>query len=564
MKSMKKFCKRMIRLSVPAFLLCAAAGRAHAVGVLQPVDPSAQKIQTNQLNLRKQMVIDDERLVREQKISGEEVFYVREIQLQIDGTIDAAELKPVLAPYENRKASFSELQKAASELNIYLRTKKGYYLATAFYPEQEIKDGVVTMKVVAGTYGKIHIFNQTKISDRRAASFSIPLEQGKEIKTRRIESVLENYNNLPGIEAKAVMKPGSQTGESDVDIYLNTLKETEISLFADNYGTKTAGRYRYGMNVQFNNPGHNGDAFNIGGLLSTNGGTKDYWLSYEMPAGHYGSRLGISFSHMGYELGDWYTRLGAEGKADTLSLYGSTPLIQKSDRFTKLLYGLSGRWFSDEYRSFGYESKKTTRSLYLGLGGAYEDERSYANYTLIYTLGKTKNTGVTLNGINHDELRRDAGNFHKLNLDAVYDTYLAKNWKLHMSFHGQLASQSLDGSEKMSLGGPYGVRAYPSSEGAVDLGYQASAELQYKLKDGWFVGPFFDIGEGTMDKSVGAHRRLMGWGIGLQYMNKKEYYHRQPQWYVRLDWARKIKGEANYSTTSNNDNQIWFRVVTLL
>lgn len=545
-------------------LFCTAGNSCWAAGVLQPVDPSAQKLQVNEMAKRKQMVIDDEKMSQKPAVAGERKFHVQKIQLEIDGNIAADELQPLLAPYENRDVSFDELQKAASTVNTYLRKKRDYYLATVFYPEQEIKNGIVTMKVVAGTYGNIHIYNKTKLSAHRAVSFSKPLKQGNEIKTATVEGVLENYNNLPGIDARAVMKPGSQAGESDIDIYLNTLKDTEVSLFTDNYGTKYAGRYRYGANVQFNNLGEDGDALAVGGLLSTNGNTKDYWMSYEVPAGHFGSRVGVSFSHMGYELGDWYTRMGAQGKANTLSLYGSTPLIQKSDTFMKLLYGLSSRWFSDEYRSFGYESKKKTRSFYLGLGGAYESPRTYTNYTAIYTRGNTENTHLKFNGESHDELTQDAGNFHKFNLDAVHVDHLDKDWNLHFTFHGQMASRALDGSEKMSLGGPYGVRAYPSSEGAVDAGYQASAELQYNLAKGLTVGPFFDIGEGTTDKNSGHHRRLMGWGIGLQYMNKKEYYHRQPQWYARLDWARKIKAEDNISTTSNSNNQVWFRVVTLL
>lgn len=556
--------RSMMKGAFLAALVCTACSPVWAAGILQPVDPSAQKLQVNEMTQRKQMVIDDENRLHQQELAGETAFHVQQIQLQIDGNIKAEELQPILAGYENRDVTFTDLQKAAGEVNTYLRKKKGYYLATAFYPEQDIRDGVVTMKVVAGTYGKVHIYNQTKLSDHRAVSYSEPLNEGKEIKTRRIEGVLENYNNLPGIEAKAVMKPGSESGSSDVDIYLHTLKDTEVSLFTDNYGTHYAGRYRYGMNVQFNNLDHNGDAFNVGGLLSTNGDTKDYWLSYEVPAGHYGSRLGISFSHMGYELGDWYTRLGAKGKANTLSLYGSTPIIQKSDTFMKLLYGISGRWFSDEYRAFGYQSKKLTRSFYLGIGGAYENARTYTNYTAIYTRGNTKNTHLMFNGQSHDELRQDAGNFHKFNLDAVHDDFLNKDWKLHLTLHGQMASRALDGSEKLSLGGPYGVRAYPSSEGAVDTGYQASAELQYKVSDGLTVGPFFDIGEGTMNKNIGDHRHLLGWGLGLQYMNKKEYYHRQPVWYARLDWARKIKGERNISTVKNSDNQIWFRLVRLI
>ena len=564
MKKEKVFSSPKIRTLCLAMLCCMASVSCQAAGVLQPVDPSAKKLQVNDMMQRKQMVIDDENRMHQQLLSGETTFHLQKIELAIEGNISPDELQPILASYENRDVSFAELQKAASEVNMYLRKRKGYYLATAFYPQQDIEKGLVTMKVVAGTYGHVRIHNETCLSDHRAVSFSDPLQQGAEIKTRTVENVLENYNNLPGIDARAVMKPGSQSGESDIDIYLNTLKDTEVSLFADNYGSKYAGRYRYGVNVTFNNPDHNGDALTVGGLLSNDGNTKDYWMSYEVPNGHYGSRLGVSFSHMGYELGDWYTRMGARGRADTLSLYGSTPLIQKSDTFMKLLYGISYRWFSDEYKSFGYESKKETGSFYLGLGGAYESPRTYTSYTAIYSRGNTENTHLTFNGKNHDELTEDAGNFHKFNLDAVHVDHLRADLDLHLTFHGQMASQALDGSEKMSLGGPYGVRAYPSSEGSVDAGYQASAELQYKIGNGLMAGPFFDIGEGTTDKNSGRHRLLRGWGIGLQYMNKKEYYHRQPQWYVRLDWARKIKAEDTISTTSNKHNQIWFRIVTMI
>lgn len=556
--------RHMIQRTFLTALACTIASPVWAAGVLQPVDQSAQKLQTNEMTQRKQMVIDDENMLHQQELEGEKAFFLKRIELQIEGNIQAEELQPILSPHENQEVTFQTLKKIAGEVNTYLRKKKGYYLATAFYPEQDIKNGIVTMKVVAGTYGKVHIYNQTQLSDNRAVSYSKPLTEGEEIKTRRIEGVLENYNNLPGIDARAVMKPGSKSGASDIDIYLNTIKDTEVSLFTDNYGSEYSGRYRYGANVQLNNLGHNGDALTLGGLLSTDGNTKDYWMSYEVPNGHYGSRLGVSFSHMGYELGDWYTRMGAKGKANTLSLYGSTPLIQKSDTFMKLLYGISHRWFSDEYREFGYESKKETGSFYLGLGGAYESPRTYTNYTAIYTRGNTKNTHLMFNGKSHDELTQDVGNFHKFNVDAVHVDHLNKDWNLNFTFHGQMASRGLDGSEKMSLGGPYGVRAYPSSEGAVDTGYQASVELQYNLAKGLTVGPFFDIGEGTTNKNIGNHRQLMGWGIGLQYMNKKEYYHRQPQWYARLDWARKINAEDNISTTSRSNNQIWFRVVVLL
>lgn len=563
---MKKSYPKMALASgaVTALLLALSASAVQAAGVLQPVDPSVRKLQGNELATRKEMVIEDENKGSASIVSGKNRFLVKEIHLSIKGDVQEADLRPLVAPYEGRELNFEELQQVAYKVSTWLRKNKNYYLATAFYPEQDIKDGHVTMNVVIGHYGSIHIYNDTNLSSHRAVSYSEPLVKGAPLFTGKLEGVMENYNNLPGIEAKAVLKPGTLPGESDMDIYLDTLDTTEVSLFTDNYGGEYSGRYRYGVNVQFNNPGHNGDSLNVGGMLSSGGGVKDYWAGYEVPAGHFGSRMGISFSHMGYELGDWYSRLGAKGKADTLSIYGMTPLIQKSDTFVKLLYGASWRWFNDRYDAWGYKSDKETRGFYLGIGGAYESRKTYTNYTAMYTRGSTKNTHLRYNWENHDEERMNPGSFHKFNIDCVHEDYIDSNWTLHFAFHGQLASHALDGSEKMSLGGPYGVRAYPSSEGAVDTGYQATAEIRYKLADGLTIGPFFDIGEGQMDKSVDDHRKLMGWGVGIQFMNKKEYYHRQPAWYVRLDWARKIDGEPNLSSRKNKDSQFWFRLVRLL
>src|SRR5690606_17102591 len=50
----------------------------------------------------------------------------------------------------------------------------------------------------------------------------------------------------------------------------------------------------------------------------------------------------------------------------------------------------------------------------------------------------------------------------------------AMNWGLYTSFYGQTASKNLDSSEKLSLGGATGVRAYPQGESSGDEGFLAS------------------------------------------------------------------------------------------
>ena len=67
---------------------------------------------------------------------------------------------------------------------------------------------------------------------------------------------------------------------------------------------------------------------------------------------------------------------------------------------------------------------------------------------------------------------------------------------------GQLAFDNLDSSEKMELGGAYGVRAYPEGEAYGDQGYVATLEARAVAGpvDGGCPGQlqliaFVDVGE---------------------------------------------------------------------
>ena len=52
---------------------------------------------------------------------------------------------------------------------------------------------------------------------------------------------------------------------------------------------------------------------------------------------------------------------------------------------------------------------------------------------------------------------------------------------MYFSWAGQWANNNLDSSQKMSVGGPYSVRAYDVSALSGDAGYRASIELRYDL-----------------------------------------------------------------------------------
>ncbi|KVD13801.1 hypothetical protein WI80_08475 [Burkholderia ubonensis] len=67
------------------------------------------------------------------------------------------------------------------------------------------------------------------------------------------------------------------------------------------------------------------------------------------------------------------------------------------------------------------------------------------------------------------------GRYFKTTQQFDHHLRLSARTRAHLSFNAQQATRNLDGSEKMSLGGPYAVRAYDMV--SADSGYIASATV---------------------------------------------------------------------------------------
>src|SRR5205085_4169849 len=73
------------------------------------------------------------------------------------------------------------------------------------------------------------------------------------------------------------------------------------------------------------------------------------------------------------------------------------------------------------------------------------------------------------------------GSFQKLGFSAARLQGVTNRLSLYAGINGQFAGKNLDISEKIGLGGMYGVRAYPQGEGYGDEGYIVNLEARYLL-----------------------------------------------------------------------------------
>jgi hemolysin activation/secretion protein len=119
---------------------------------------------------------------------------------------------------------------------------------------------------------------------------------------------------------------------------------------------------------------------------------------------------------------------------------------------------------------------------------------------------------------------RTQGGFTRLNGSLARQQAFGDNLSGYASWMVQRSSANLDSAEKLPLGGPTAVRAYPVGEASCDDAWLASVELRYQLPKfpGWQMFAFADVARGRVNHAPnpgddGNDRRLSGLGMGTRW-----------------------------------------------
>ena len=479
-------------------------------------------------------------------------FRLARITVTQDGTqLSADELNRRAAGYAERTISEAELNALLGDLTQYARSH-GYPAAAAYLPPQSNADGTLEIRILAGRYGNINIENSAAVDDGQIRRLAHALHTGAPIEGRRLEKALYNIAALGGVEAAGLLSPGADFGTSDLTIRVKDGRRQSFVLYSENYGGRTSGRYRYGAQIGLSNLTKSGDRLNLSTMLS-NADLRNYSLTYTRPVGVDGTVFGLGVSRMNYELAGEFRRLGAQGRADTVSLFGTTPLLRTARDSVSLTYGWDYRKLEDEYKNVGMTLEKHSSAGHIGVRGEMNRPRTRLTYDLTAYHG----TIAADSTMAERQMRRarTEGSFTKGVLNLGVRQELGGRFHLNVRTQLQAAGDNLDSSEEIYLGGANGVRAYPQGEGSGDSGYLASAELVYRTGIPHLeLSTYYDTGhvQYAHDGADGG-TTLKGWGIGVSYSRPGDYF-------LRLDWARRIGLARNASAEAQAKNRLWFMV----
>jgi len=427
-------------------------------------------------------------------------------------------LLPLLADLAGRELSFADLQRAAGRITAYYR-ERGYVLARAYLPRQEIDGGVVRIEVVEGRYGNIELNNQSRVLDGVARQPLSAVRPGDVVRAADLERSLLLLDDLAGVAARGTLRPGTEPGTTDLVVDVDSGPFLTGSLEFDNFGDTSTGRYRFGGSVNLNSPLRLGDQLSLRGLVTDE--RQDYYrAAYQLPVGPASTRVGLAYSEMRYRLSGSFSDLDYRGSASVQSAFIAQPLLRGRKLSVTAQVQYENKDLRDTYGIFDVRTDKHVGLWSFSLSGNSEDGWLGGGrnaFSVALGLGRLRSNDP----LEMDYFNKSIGSFTKLNVSALRLQSLGRRWQLFTQFSGQLASRNLDGSEKFTLGGPYGVRAYGLGAGAGDQGWQASAELRYLLAPGLQLSTFVDAGEVQLNKHPWARGRnsqqMQAAGVGAAW-----------------------------------------------
>ena len=459
--------------------------------------------------------------------------------------IEDAELLAMLEAYKGT-ITFQKLFQAVTEITDHYR-KKGYMVARAYVPEQEVSDGKVEIMILEGVLGDIRVTGDEHIEISRVVRRMDRQVESGVINASDMEYGALLLNDLPGSSAAVVLRPGSETGLSDIELGMKDEGRYDFSLDYNNFGTPVTGEHRFGAQIGVNNLFKAGDRISLRPIVSDSGDTTYGSLGFDMPLFTPATYLGLRFSHLLSTLGEEFELLEIENTATTMGFDVSHAFKRSRNENLFATFTYEARNFArecgfcqDQAINLIEEADYDLDVLVLGANGDLRDERWGGGINTWYASVRRGlsdvdpiDAGITVPGGDRIE-----GKFTSLRLGAQRLQRLSDLWSLSAKLDIQQSSHDLDAAERFGLGGSGAVRAYRPSEALGDKGAVLQTEVRYQVikaveRWSWLSSMetylLIDAGSSELnDNGNNLSRDLTqqrtGWGAGVRVKGMEKFY----------------------------------------
>jgi len=390
----------------------------------------------------------------------------------------------------NRGITLGTIETVADRITQFYR-ERGFILAKAYIPQQEVRDGVVTLTLLLGTLGEVEVHDNAYYDvNTLGSTFDDMLTQP--VTSSAVEENLYLINDFPGVLVTGFFQPGAQVGDTKLNINVKNETQYDANVRFDNHGSEQTGLYRIYGEFFLHNPLGNADQLQVSTLLTGKPSNTTY---YQI---RYGSRL---FSprfklSIGGSTNDFVLGPG-NSEIDDLGIFGKT--IQ-ADITASYTFKRSRK--ASYYGDLIYDNIESQTRLG-GVGGAdsdqFDDIVNNLSFVLRYDELDEKRkilhqgdfklvSGKFVDGFDGEQDE----NYYMFNLNYSLLTFLKVPFvdarsRIIYRASLQAASSALSSINQYSLAGPSRARGYPVNQFAAD-------NAAYTGLDWIFDSPkFFDM-----------------------------------------------------------------------
>ncbi len=406
----------------------------------------------------------------------------------------AAFLRPIAVSREGRRCDFAELEAMIIEMREAL-SSQGFVGGGVWFPRQDVTGGVIKVQVDLPKLGSAIVDGK---DDHRGLWSEIlgrsGVRSGAYLRSDDLERGLLMIERYEGSPVRGLLRPGSAEGLVDLSLQPPDDSPNRYGIFADNHGSRFTGAARVVVSAETRRLSSLPDHLTVSGAFSE--GMNYGSLQYLFFPSSDGLRLGASIGLMNYRIIEGgLAGSGVEGRSDVYGLGASYPLVLKSTETLTIEFKADDRSVL-EYTAGTLRGHKRISSVSLGVQHATRSTQTATSSSLFVSAGNLRQLDTAAEA-QDSAGPGTVGGYSKIKAD------LTRQWAspvgiLLLGLEGQYAFNNLDSSEELSVGGPYGVRAYPVGEGSIDSGVLFRAELTHPMGPwaGWSLegGIFADYG----------------------------------------------------------------------
>ena len=429
--------------------------------------------------------------------NGKDTILVTAFELTGMSLVPQEQGQDALQNFVGKELSFSQIQEAATVVTE-LYTKKGR-VATFVIPPQEVKDGLVAIKILEAKVGSVLIQKEDgqlrlRFKPEIAGQFiRYGNPEGQFLNLDELERSLAILNEIPGVIAVGGVEPGQEDGTTNINVKMRDASLLTGRVETSNFGSASTGVIQATGNFNLNNYLGIGDLATLD-IISSQG--SDYeTVRYWMPVGSGGWRTGVGGSKLNYTSLSSFSSISSNGSALTYGLYTTFPLARTATVSESLSFNLENRSYVN-YTTNIESSRYKITSLNSGFSSNKSSEGSILSYGANWVIGKLEINNI--NQLSADQSTTGPltqGVYTKLSFNANYtQPFLIEKTNLQLSLNGQLSNKNLNSSEQIYLGGTYAVRAYPIAQGGGSEGVVGSIEVTHTYVNQLQLGAFLDAG----------------------------------------------------------------------